>query len=161
MFDNGRWRWDNGDRLCFRLGLDWLDWLVWRDIHRDRLRLARRGVGTWLLHHELDREFLSDSLRLRYQGMWERRGLNGFGRRALFAKFAPAIAGQDLLRERLDCVDRQNRRRHIVATVSREHVRSFTGSHHEPLSADTFKRRTKRRHQTHSSASCSCRTSSN
>src|SRR5688572_21439020 len=113
MFDNGCWRRDNGDRLWFRLGLNWrdrLDWLDWRDIHRDRLRLARRGLGTRLLHHELNREFVSDSLRLRHQGMWERRGLNGFGRRAFLAKFAPAIAGQDLLRERLDGVDRQNRR---------------------------------------------------
>jgi hypothetical protein len=94
------------------------------------------------MDHELNRKFVADAFRLRHQGMRERRCLNRFRRGALLPQFATRVEGEDLLREGLDRVDRQNRRGHIVATIPGEHVWSFTGSHHEPFTTDTFKRRT-------------------
>jgi hypothetical protein len=113
------------------------------------------------LNDQLDGYFITHAFGLRREWMRKRRGLDRLGHRALFTELATTIAREDLLGEGFDRVDRQNCRRHIVATVSREDVRSFTGPHDEPFSPDTFKRRTERRHQTHSSASCSVSTSSN
>ena len=123
--------------------------------------LMARVSATGILDDQLDGEFVADALGFRRQRMRKRCGLDRFGDGALLAQLSTTIAREDLLGEGFDRVDRQNGRRHIMATVSREHVRSFAGPHHEPLSTDTFKRRTKRRHQTHNSASCSVSTSSN
>jgi hypothetical protein len=98
---------------------------------RNRLRLRRRlhcwlwfrrwlglgGRGT--LNDQLDGDFIAHALGFR--GQWKRKRcrLNCFGYRALLAQLSATLSGEDLFGESFDRVDRQNRRRHIMATVSR------------------------------------------
>jgi hypothetical protein len=136
MFDNRRR--NDGDRLGLR---------GWRGFDRyrfdgSRLGFRRRRCSNGLLHEQLNRKLVADALGLGHEWMRERRSLNRFRGCAFLPQLATAIARKDLLCEGLHGIDRQHGRRHIVTTVSGEHVRSFTGSHHKPFSTDTFKRRT-------------------